>query len=339
MIAGVLDAALRAAAAGWWVFPIRPGGKTPAAPAAHRVGTREAQTCRGRCGRWGHGLHDATLDPERIAAAWRRWPKANLGISCGPSRLVVIDLDTTPGLRPDRVLREQPDDEPTPSAVRDAGSALTWLGDRHGGAPDDLDTLTVDTPTGGRHLYYEAPGGGLRVTSGAGLTSGLGWGIDVRAHGGYVVAPPSTRPQGPYTTLGGRLRPLPAWLLDALTAAGRVSTPSPDGRARRPRPHGAPSVAANGYVAAAIHGELERISRSPVGALNDAVTRAAFAVGQVVAGQAMDGGVAEALLGAARQAGARHAATGGKPFNEAKTAATIARAMAAGEANPRSSGR
>ena len=105
--AGLLGAVLRTARAGWWVFAVRPGGKTPAAPAAHVVGSAEGLTCRGACGRWGHGLHDATTDPDVVEAMWRRWPAANVGISCGPSALVVVDLDTPGGPRPGRVLRDQ----------------------------------------------------------------------------------------------------------------------------------------------------------------------------------------------------------------------------------------
>jgi hypothetical protein len=347
-------AAMRTARGGWWVFPVRAGGKTPASPAAHPAGSPESLTCRGACGRWGHGLHDATTDPGVVEAMWRRWPAANLGISCGPSGLVVIDLDTTAGPRPDRVLRDQGDDEPAPRWVKDGASALAWLCQRRGGRREDLDTLMVATPTGGWHLYFHAPPAesGLRVTSGAGMTSGLGWGIDVRAWGGYVVAPPSVRPEGHYLRLGGVARPLPGWLLGALAAAGRIDTPQPanaPGEGRRPRltlihgeGKGSESVEQRRrrYLAAAVEGELQRVWDAPAGALNDTVARAAFALGQLVTGAGLDrAAVAVALLEAARHAGAVHAAAGGKPFNELKTTATITRALAAGAAHPRTAGR
>ena len=350
-----LPAALRTARAGWWVFPVRPGAKTPAAPAAHVVGSAEGLTCRGACGRWGHGLHDATTDPDVVEAMWCRWPAANVGISCGPSALVVVDLDAPGGPRPGRVLRDQGDDEPTPAGVTDGASGLAWLAGRRGGRSEDLDTLTVDTPTGGRHLYFHAPPleGGLRVTSGAGMTSGLGWGIDVRGWGGYVVAPPSVRPEGSYRRLGGVLRPLPSWLLDALAAAGRVDFPQPlapaAGQARRRRLtliHGeGDSGGSDGqrrrrYLAAAVEGELRRVWDAPVGSLNDTVVRAGFALGQLVTGAGLDrAAVTDALLEAARHAGAVHAAAGGKRFDEPKTAATITRALTAGQARPRTAGR
>ena len=363
--AGLLGAVLRTAWAGWWVFPVRPGGKTPAAPAAHPAGSAEGASCRGACGRWGHGLYDATTDPAVVAAMWARWPSANLGISCGPSGLVVIDLDTPTGPRPARVLRDQGDDEPTPAEVRDGASGLAWLCQRRQGRREDLDTLTVTTPTGGRHLYYRAqprtrtrprtrprPGSGVgwRVTSGAGMTSGLGWGIDVRAWGGYVVAPPSIRSEGVYTSLGGVLRPLPGWLLDALGDAGRVEGRRPVNRPGREggcRPM--PQVIRGGggldgqrryrYLSAAVEGELRRVWDAPAGELNDTVTRAAFALGQLVTSAGLDrGAAAEALLTAAWHAGSLHTTAGGKPFQEAKTTATIARALTAGAAHPRTDG-
>jgi len=281
---------------------------------------------------------------------------ANLGISCGPSGLVVIDLDTPTGPRPERVLRDQGEDEASPDAVRDGASALAWAAQRRGGRREDLDTLMVATPTGGCHLYFRAadPETGLRVTSGAGMTSGLGWGIDVRAWGGYVVAPPSVRPEGSYTRLGGGLRPLPGWLLEALANAGRVEgrpTPGteaePTGRRRQLRlinGEGQGSASAEErrrrYLTAAVEGELQRVWDAPVGELNDTVTRAGFALGQLVTGVGLDrNAVADALLEAARHAGTTHAAAGGKPFDAPKTAATIARALTAGAAHPRAVGR
>ena len=65
-------AAMEAAQRGWAVFPCRPGDKRPA------VADWEGRACS---------------DPDRVG---RYWPSDhhNVGIACGPSRLVVIDLDT-----------------------------------------------------------------------------------------------------------------------------------------------------------------------------------------------------------------------------------------------------
>ena len=48
-------------------------------------------------------------------------------------------------------------------------------------------TRMASTPSGGAHIYFrESAGGDIRNSAGR-----LGPGLDVRAHGGYVVAPPS----------------------------------------------------------------------------------------------------------------------------------------------------
>ena len=74
--------ALDAAGRGWHVFPLRPGTKVPAVR---------------------HWEHEATTDTEQIKELWsaelrRRdgWyvpEPRNVGIACGPSGLVVLDLD------------------------------------------------------------------------------------------------------------------------------------------------------------------------------------------------------------------------------------------------------
>jgi hypothetical protein len=66
----VLDAALQYAAAGYRVFPCRPGAKVPATA---------------------HGLHDATRDEGRIAGWWRLQPAANVAVAT--DGLVVVDID------------------------------------------------------------------------------------------------------------------------------------------------------------------------------------------------------------------------------------------------------
>lgn len=70
---GLTATAFAHAARGWHVFPLRPGDKRPAVP------------------NW-EGRATAT-DSTRIRRCWQHAPY-NIGIACGPSGLVVIDLDT-----------------------------------------------------------------------------------------------------------------------------------------------------------------------------------------------------------------------------------------------------
>lgn len=111
-----------------------------------------------------HGVNDATDDEAQVAAWWSQWPFANIGIATGArSGIAVIDVDPRNG-------------------GYESLSAIT--------VPD---TLTAQTGSGGLHIYLtiEAP---VRGTV-------LAPGIDLKADGGYVVAPPSLHIQGSYTWL------------------------------------------------------------------------------------------------------------------------------------------
>ncbi|AGL19268.1 bifunctional DNA primase/polymerase [Actinoplanes sp. N902-109] len=142
--------------------------------------------------------------------------------------------------------------------------------------PDD--TYAVASGRGGLHLYFRHPEGvELRNTAGA-----LGWLIDTRAHGGYVVAAGSIVAGRAYTVrqdaptaglpgwLGGRLRPAPL------------------------RPEGPPVVIElpadrrGAYVRAAIAGTLTKLAEAGEGGRNHALFMAAQTLGQLVAGGAVD---------------------------------------------------
>ncbi len=200
----LLTAALSHASRGWHVFPLRPDDKRPAFP------DHTADDCTGRdprC-RTGHvGWEQrATTDPDRIRRAWSHRPYG-VGIACGPSGLVVVDLDVP----------KHPGDFPPAewAAARDGGDVLGVLADRHGGTIDP--TYTVTTGRGGSHLYYHHPESGPELRNTNGDRGGLGWKVDTRAHGGYVVAAGSTVAGRAYAVaLDCDPAPLPAWL-----AAGR----------------------------------------------------------------------------------------------------------------------
>ncbi len=73
----LLTAALAYAAAGWPVFPCRPGRKVP-------LGALVV-----------HGVLDATTDPAVITAWWSRCPTANVAVACGAPGPDVVDVDVT----------------------------------------------------------------------------------------------------------------------------------------------------------------------------------------------------------------------------------------------------
>ncbi|HWR49311.1 MAG TPA: bifunctional DNA primase/polymerase [Pseudonocardiaceae bacterium] len=232
--------ALHFAARGWHVFPIAPGAKKP--PAVDRWETR------------------ASTDPDQITYWWRHTPYS-IGIATGPSGLVVIDLDTA---KPGETVPERW----AALGVSSGAEVLRALARAHGTTLTP--TYTASTPSGGWHLYYTAPPGAqLRNTQAV-----IGWKIDTRAHGGYVVAPGSLVPPSGYELSDDR-EPveLPGWLHQALT-------PKP------PTVISTPAVAAaanpSGYVTAAVRGECHRVRTAPRGQHNAVLCRAAYALGQLI---------------------------------------------------------
>jgi KaiC/GvpD/RAD55 family RecA-like ATPase len=108
----------------------------------------------------GNGLKDASADVDTVTAWWTRYPDANIGLTTGASSgLVVVDVDGA-----------------------DGEAALAVYGEL---------PLTVESLTGkGRHLLFR---GAPEIRNSAGK---LGPQLDVRAEGGYIVAPPSIHPNG-----------------------------------------------------------------------------------------------------------------------------------------------
>jgi GNAT superfamily N-acetyltransferase len=238
-----LDAALAAAGRGWRVFPLCPGRKQPRRAAADWE-TR------------------ATTDPARIARWWSQHPRDNVAIATGPSGLVVVDLDVAK--RGEAPPPELPD-------ARGGWDVLVALGLRHGQAFER--TFSVATPSGGRHLYYRAPKGGGPWRNTAGR---LGWHIDTRAHGGYVVAAGS-RVDGRRYRVVDEAAPveLPAWL--AALLAPPEPEPAPAEIAVRP------ARRRRGYARAALAGEIQRVLDAPEGQRNAALNRAAWNLGRLIA--------------------------------------------------------
>jgi hypothetical protein len=256
-----LQAGLAYIARGWPVFVLSPS-KTPVAncgscKAAHTTPV-QMEECTCLCC---HGFHAATLDPDRLVEMLRLHPRGLLAIRTGAaSGTVVIDVDP-PGIGTMRMLVSE------------------------GVLPR---TLAAVTGRGGYHLAYDHPGG--KIMSGAGKG---GPGVDVKADGGYVVAPPSVHPvtRRPYRWLGSpgdELTPLPGFWAERLR-----ETPRP------PRPTQAVSIPARshgGYAHAALRGELEDVLVAGEGTRNVALHLAAFNLGQLVAAGMLAADRTEAIL-------------------------------------------
>lgn len=304
-----LHAALAVAARGWPVFPLKPHGSYPALHGqAECPGT-------GICAN-GHLKPEqrATTDPARIRACWSD-DEYNIGLATGPADLVVLDFDVPkPG-------------KPIPRRWAEQGAAngldVFLLVCADAGQVPPLDTFTVQTPSGGTHLYFTAPSDvELRNTQGE-RGNGLGWGIDTRAHGGYVLAPGSIRKGRRYTITDNRPpAPLPDWLVQRLRPK-----PLPP---RRPTAITTGVGRRGGYLAAAIRAEVQRVENAEGGTRNFSLYCAANALGQLVAGGELDEQeVTEALLAAARG----HIAD--RAYSENQAYKTIASGLRAGASRPR----
>ncbi|MEV5408583.1 bifunctional DNA primase/polymerase [Thermopolyspora sp. NPDC052614] len=287
--------ALAAAARGWHVFPLACGDKVPLAG-----------------WRW---TRKATTDPATVRRWWARAPY-NIGIACGPSRLVVLDLDVA-----------KPGEVPPPQwdlpGVADGADVLAVVCERAGQPLPTWETFSVRTRLGGMHLYYTAPGGVELGNTRGEDGGGLGWKIDTRASGGYVVGPGSVVDlpdgAGAYQVIHpAPPAPLPGWLAERLR--------------RPPLPPQHPvtvPVAADrrgAYLRSAVLAEIGRVTGSPPNGHNNALYHASVALGQLVAGGELD--EADVIAWLAQAA----IAVGQRP-GEARR--TIASGLRAGARRPR----
>ena len=122
-----------------------------------------------------HGCLDATTDPDRITRWWHAEPNLNVAAATGQrSGIIVIDIDG-------------------PAAAAE----LRRLESKHGDLPDTATVFTVR----GEHLWFEYPG----ATAVPSSISQLAPGVDIKADGGFVLAPPSIHPTA-RSTDGARAR-------------------------------------------------------------------------------------------------------------------------------------
>jgi hypothetical protein len=253
------DAAISAAQRGWAVFPCRPGDKRPA------VDRWEQRACTG---------------PGLVARYWPG-PRHNVGIACGPSGLVVIDLDTAAhGAQLPGEWRAEP-------GVVDGADVLAVLGKR--ASQRCPSTYTVRTPSGGTHLYFRAlPSREIRNSA-----SKVGPMVDVRGTGGYII--------GAGSCIGGRAYevidqaepvPLPGWLAD-------LADPLRPGRPM-------PSTYLPGELYPRLRGIVETVLGAEPGTRNGRLYWAACRAAEMVTAGQVDRDTAElVLLDAAVAAGLR----------------------------------
>ena len=132
----------------------------------------------------------ATTDQNQIRRWWAQDPDHNIAITT--ASMIVVDVD--PRKDGFETLQEMQILEDWPK------------------------TVGVRTQSGGAHIYYALPAH-AHVKGGA---DKLGRGVDIKAYGGYVVAPGSTIDGRTYTWAkddGRAMAPAPQWLIDRCQAA------------------------------------------------------------------------------------------------------------------------
>ena len=135
------------------------------------------------------GLKDASDKSETIERWWQQKPDANIGVVTGhSSHLLVVDVDPRHG----------------------GNDSLSELEAKY----SRLTTLSVETGGGGKHFYFRYPD--LVILRNA---VNIFPGIDIRAQGGYVVAPPSVHASGKgYAWCSDQsISEAPSWLISILT--------------------------------------------------------------------------------------------------------------------------
>ncbi|MFJ7497840.1 bifunctional DNA primase/polymerase [Streptomyces sp. NPDC097727] len=269
--ARLLASALHYAERGMFVHPLLVGAKEP---------------------RWLNWEKRATRDPEVIERTWGQAP-FNIGVACGPSALVALDLDVP----------HEGEVSGSPEIV-DGMTMLDSLAARTPGARI-TPTLTVRTPSGGRHLVYRAPSGvAVRNTART-----LGFCLDTRAAGGYIVGIGSVVDGAAYVL--GNDSPtepavLPDWLLTLVTAAPRQ--PKSGGAPRRAdvvarlRDLTRQGTREQRWAAGILRSECDELEALKEGSRNDRLNLAAYRAGQLVAAGLLDQAQAEEHLTEAAQA-------------------------------------
>ncbi|MYW66278.1 DNA primase [Streptomyces sp. SID8379] len=271
-----LDNALQAAATHeFGVIPLSLR-KLPALASPHKVDPPGTPKCRGECGRFGHGVHDATSDPDRIRAMFEAARHATgYGIACGrpPHYLIGLDLDRDAEKQVDGVWE------------------LRKLCARKGIAVPR--TVIIRTPRGGYHAWWTGPSD-VKVPNRAGQ---IAPGVDVRHSGGYLVGPGSRGERGLYTLASDpdavTVHPIPEQLLTLMTATKEQPRRIVGARAAAPASGGRALVALVKFVLDAAEGQrnnrlywaaCKAFEHAAAGRLDanqaeDALTRAAFDIG------------------------------------------------------------
>jgi DNA-binding PadR family transcriptional regulator len=218
--------------------------------------------------KWGH-----TIDAAVIRNDANKFPDHGVGVPTGRVNKV-IDIET---------------DTPKGHGV-DGSASLTELEAELGPLPD---TLAFESPTASRHRLYNYPkdvGDDVWIKTIAGE---LGTGIDVKADGGMMIAPPSVRPGiGEYRWCNGLpMADLPeAWIkriLELLAGTKQKederSSDNITASEADDDPYSMPTPREVAYAQAALDGVADELAKTEPGKRNATLNSVAYRMGRMVA--------------------------------------------------------
>lgn len=197
-----------------------------------------------------HGVKDASSDPEQIAYWWARNQRYNIGLATGSGR-VAVDIDGERGI-----------------------ASLAQLIAKNGLLPIGPNQVTSK----GGHFLFGVQEKIQNQTCSAKKPTRFGWGIDVRADGGYILGAPSVHPSGhiyAWTGVDFPIPDAPEWMLLLLR---KPKIPMKEGNgSTKPLPLG------ERYSSAALQSEYELVARAARGTRNSSLNLAAHNLGQLCA--------------------------------------------------------
>jgi hypothetical protein len=223
-----------------------------------------------------NGFKDAATDPDKIWRWYTQFKSALIGLRTGrTSGVLVVDLDNKNGVN--------------------GIAELEKLEAKHGKLSE---TYTVITPSGGKHLYFDMPDIDLGCSA-----SRVGPGIDIRAEGGYVIAPPSMLGDGrTYESVDNGFditgaAKAPDWLIKLAMAKRKR-------KARTPLDRSVAEIKPRNWVQKILDAECAVVAEAEKKTRNDTLNKAAFRLGQLIGQKALTREEAEdALYEAARECG------------------------------------
>lgn len=149
----LLEQALQYADKGWSVFPCREKNSLPFWDETLKT----ERIMKAKSPYTAEGFEEATREEKQIKKWWERYPNAAIGVACGVSNLVVVDID-----------------------VKDERKGFENFMNLH---VSDSGALHAMTPSGGMHIVYSG-----NVHSHSNVKAG----IDLRSNGAYFIVPSST---------------------------------------------------------------------------------------------------------------------------------------------------